>query len=76
MLESSPLKVKDGRLVKHQVKLTLSDLELGILCFNSLVDVSQHLDQDLEGIESKRILLLRSDDILVLALEEFALSYL
>jgi hypothetical protein len=54
--------------------LTLSDLELAIFCFNCLIDVSEHLNYDLQSIKSQTVLFLRGYDGLVFRFLEFALS--
>jgi hypothetical protein len=46
--------------------LTLCDLELAIFCLNCLIDVSEHLNYDLQCVESQTVFFLWGYDGLVL----------
>lgn len=55
---------------------SLSDLEFCILSLNGFVYIPQHLNKDLNCIQSQRIFFLWSYDIWVLTFLKFSLSYL
>ena len=51
----------------------MSNFELGIFGFDGFVNVSQHLNEDLKGIESQRVLFLRCDYTLMFTFQKLAL---
>ncbi len=57
------------------ISLTLSDFKLSILSLYGFVNVSKHLNDNLQCVKSQTVLFLRCDNGLMLTLHKLSLCY-